>query len=122
MCSSDLPNLLPEAGMAPAGPVETPDATQGKDLAEQMQVGFPYQMHLQDRWEKVRLSHISPGRTFFLFTHGTKNRETVSLTQRMLVRLCESGRLKAYETSQLVERATLRARRQLAAMRQRAAA
>lgn len=120
--AAKVPNLLPEAGAASASPTEAPEATQGAALAEHMQVGYPYQMHLQDRWEKVRLAHISPGRTFFLFTHGAKNRETVSLTQRMLVRLCESGRMKSYETSQLVERATLRARRQLAALRQRAAA
>jgi hypothetical protein len=64
----------------------------------------------------VRLSHVSAARSFFIFTHGSKQRHTVSLTQRMLLRLCESGRLKAYEASYLVERATARARRQLAGL------
>jgi hypothetical protein len=95
---------------------EASEPTEGRALAEHLQVGYPYQMHINDAWQKVRLSHISPGRSFFIFTHGSKQRQTVSLTQRMLLRLCETGRLKAYETSYLVERATARARRQLAAM------
>ena len=35
----------------------------------------------------------------------------------MLARLCESGRLRAFESSYLLERATARARRQLAALK-----
>jgi hypothetical protein len=34
----------------------------------------------------------------------------------MLVRLCETDRLKAFEAASLIERATSRARRQLAAL------
>ena len=34
----------------------------------------------------------------------------------MLERLCESGRMRAFENAYLIERATARARRQLAAM------
>ena len=34
----------------------------------------------------------------------------------MLTRLCETGRLKAFESAYLIERATARARRQLSAL------
>ena len=95
---------------------DAPEATQGRELAEHIQIGFAYQMHLQDAWQKVRLSHVSPGRSFFIFTHGGRHKKTVSLTQRMVVRLCEAGRLRAFENSTLIERATERARRQLATL------
>lgn len=92
------------------------EPTQGRELAHLVQVGFAYQMYLNSQWEKVRLSHVSPGRSFFMFTVGARHKKTVSLTQRMLMRLCETGRLRAFETSTLVDRATARARRQLAAL------
>ncbi len=92
------------------------EPTEGRALADLVQVGYPYQMQVDNAWQKVRLSHVSAARSFFIFTHGGKHRKTVSLTQRMLVRLCEAGRLKAFETSYLVERATARARRQLASL------
>jgi hypothetical protein len=38
------------------------------------------------------------------------------MTHRMLVRLCETGRLRAFESGYLIERATARARKQLAAL------
>ena len=98
-----------------AGPTEP---AQGPDLMRNLQVGFAYRMQLQDRWQKVRLSYISSGRSFFAFTHGRRHQETVSFTARMLARLCESGRLRAYESSYLLERATARARKQLAELRQ----
>ena len=88
----------------------------GKSLADHVQIGFAYQMHLDDKWQKVRLNHVSPGRSFFVFTHGGRHKKTVSMTHRMLVRLCETGRLRAFENAYLVERATARARRQLAAL------
>ena len=95
----------------------TPEAvepTRGKSLAEHVQIGFAYLMQLQGEWQKVRLAHVSQGRSFFVFTHGAKQRETVSMTHRMLVRLCEANRLRALENAYLLERATARARRQLA--------
>jgi len=95
---------------------EAAEPTQGRDLADNVQIGFAYQMHLNDSWQKVKLSHVSAGRNFFIFTQGSRHKKTVSLTQRMLVRLCETGRLKAYETSTLIERATERARRQLSTL------
>ena len=93
---------------------ESAEPSQGRALAEQVQVGFAYQMQLQGQWQKVRLSHVSAARSFYVFTHGNRHQQVVSLTLRMLVRLCESGRLRAFETAYLVERATARARRQLA--------
>jgi hypothetical protein len=91
------------------------EPTEGAGLADSVQIGFAYRMHLEGSWQKVRLAHVSDARSFFVFTHGSKQRQTVSLTRRMLVRLCETGRLRAFESSYLLERATARARRQLAA-------
>jgi hypothetical protein len=97
-------------------PSESAEPTAGRELADHVQIGFAYQMQLQGEWQKVRLSHVSPARSFFVFTHGKRHLKTVSLTQRMLVKLCEAGRLRAYESAYLIERATLRARRQLASL------
>ncbi len=115
--AADSPALaaLPVLPGLPA-PAEAPEATQGRELADHVQIGFAYQMHLDGEWRKVRLSHVSPARSFFIFTHGSRHKKTVSLTQRMLVRLCETGRLKAFETANLIDRATTRARRQLAGL------
>ena len=98
---------------APAEPLE---AASGRSLADHVQIGFSYQMHLDGEWQKVRLAHVSPGRTFFVFTRGQRHQRTISLTHRMLVRLCEAGRMRAFEQAELLERATARARRQLAAL------
>ncbi len=96
---------------------EAPEPSGGKSLADHVQVGFAYRMHLGSGWRKVRLAHVSAQRSFFVFTHGAKQRETVSMTYRMLVRMCDSGRLCAYENAFLLERATARTRQQLAALR-----
>ncbi|MFM2450196.1 MAG: hypothetical protein RIS44_2646 [Pseudomonadota bacterium] len=93
------------------------EVTQGAHLIDHIKVGFAYQMHLKDEWQKVRLSFVSPGRSFFVFTHGRKHQQTVSLTARMLSRMCESGRMRAVESTYLMERATARARAQLAALK-----
>ena len=98
------------------GMAEAAEPVQGRELADAVQIGFAYQMQLHDQWQKVRLAHVSAGRSFFMFTHGGRHRKTVSLTYRMLQRLCESGRFRAYEQAALIERATERARRQLAAL------
>ena len=95
---------------------EAIEPTQGKSLADHVQLGYAYQLQLQGQWQKVRLSHASAGRSFFVFTHGTGVQQTVSMTYRMLVKLCEGGRLRALEGAYLLERATARARRQLAAL------
>ena len=101
------------AGLPVPEPVEP---TKGATLADHVQIGFSYRMHFEDQWHKVRLSHISPGRTFFVFTRGSKHQHAISMTARMLYRLCETGRLRAFENAYLIERATARARKQLAAL------
>jgi len=97
-------------------PKDAPEPSQGLQLMDHVRLGFAYQMHLNDQWQKVRLSYVSPGRAFFVFTRGKRHHETVSLTARMLARMCETGRFKAFESSYLIERATARARKQLAAL------
>ena len=79
-------------------------------------MGFSYRLQLEDHWEKVRLTYMSPGRNFFMFTHGSKDRRSISMTARMLDRLCETGRMSEIEASYLIDRATERAREQLAAL------
>ncbi|HRP29014.1 MAG TPA: DUF1631 family protein [Burkholderiaceae bacterium] len=106
----DLDRLAPE-------PAEPAEPTRGPALMDHLRVGFAYQMNLQDGWKKVRLSYVSQGRSFFAFTHGRSHQETLSLTARMLARMCETGRIRAFESSYLLERATARARRQLAALK-----
>lgn len=98
-------------------PAEPAEPSRGADLVNHIQLGYAYQMHLRGQWQKARLSFVSPGRTFFVFTHGKDHQETISLTSRMLARMCESGRLRAVESAFLLERATARARKQLAALR-----
>ncbi len=100
-------------GLPTPEPVEP---SSGKSLADHVQIGYAYLMQLQGEWQKARLSHVSPGRSFFVFTHGAKQRATVSMTHRMLVKLCDAGRLRAVENAYLLERATARARRQLATL------
>src|SRR3989344_255207 len=93
-----------------------PTPSAGTQLVHHIQKGAAYQMRMQDQWKKVRLTWVSEGRTFFIFTHGHTHKQTISLTARTLAKMCESGRFKAFEQSELIERATLRARRQLAAL------
>jgi len=93
------------------------EPTHGARLIDHIRVGFAYQMLLKDQWQKVRLNYVSPGRSFFVFTRGRKHQETISLTARMLLRMCESNRLRSVENAYLMERATARARRQLAALK-----
>ncbi len=97
-------------------PPEAPEETSGRALADHVQLGCAYRMHLDGGWHKVKLAHVSPGRSCFIFSHGQRHKRTVSLTRRMLVKLCETGRLRAYENAYLIERATARARRQLSSL------
>jgi hypothetical protein len=101
-------------GLPEPEPIEP---TKGATLADHVQIGFSYRMHFEGSWHKVRLSHISPGRTFFVFTRGKDHQHAISMTARMLYRLCETGRLRAFENAYLIERATARARKQLATLR-----
>ena len=95
---------------------EAPAPTAGELLIDHLQLGVAYQMHRDGQWEKVRLAHISASRSFFIFTHGQKHQQTLTMTARMLRKLCEAGRLRAFEHAHLLERATARARQQLAAL------
>ncbi len=97
-------------------PAEPAEPSQGAGLIDHVRLGFAYQMNLNEEWQKVRLSYVSPGRAFFVFTRGKRHTETVSLTSRMLARMCETGRFRAFESAYLMERATARARKQLAAL------
>ena len=92
------------------------EASHGARLIDHLRIGFAYQMLLKDQWQKVRLTYMSPGRSFFVFTHGRNLQETISLTARMLARMCEAERLRAVENNYLMERATSRARQQLATL------
>ncbi|MFT3664420.1 DUF1631 family protein [Piscinibacter sp.] len=97
-------------------PREPPEPSRGPQLMDHVKLGFAYQMHLKDEWQKVRLTYVSPGRSFFVFSRGKKHQETISMTARMLARMCETGRMRAFENAYLIERATARARKQLAAL------
>jgi hypothetical protein len=89
----------------------------GEPLIHHMQPGCAYLMHLDKRgWRKVRLDWVSPSRGFFVFSHGRKQTKTVSLTARMLTNMLRNNRFRAFEQSELIERATARARRQLASL------
>jgi hypothetical protein len=91
-----------------------PPPTQGVQLIHHMQPGSAYLMHIDDKgWRKVRLSWMSPGRGFFVFGYGREQQKTVSMTARMLYRMLENKRFRTYERAELIERATVRARRQL---------
>jgi hypothetical protein len=82
-----------------------------------MQPGCAYLMHIDKRgWRKVRLTWVSPGRGFFVFSHGRKIVKTISLTARMLASMLRNNRFRAFEQAELIERATSRARRQLASL------
>ncbi|MET0209113.1 MAG: DUF1631 family protein [Burkholderiaceae bacterium] len=95
---------------------EAPDPSSGESLVDHLQVGTAYQMHRGGEWIKVRLAHISATRSFFIFQHGKRHHQTLTMTSRMLRRLSEAGRVRAYEHANLLERATARARQQLAAL------
>ncbi len=88
----------------------------GPQLINHILPGVAYQMYLNDSWKKVRLSWVSPGRTFFIFTYGRMYKQTITVTSRTLNKLCEGKRFRAFENAELIERATARARKQLAAL------
>jgi hypothetical protein len=124
---SVLPEHFPDTTVEPIRPLtheidvafspsDPEEPSQGDQLIHHVQLGFSYQMSLNEEWQKVRLNYISPGRAFFVFGCGKGLKETVSLTSRMLSKMCGNGRFKAFESSYLIERATARARKQLAAL------
>jgi Protein of unknown function (DUF1631) len=110
----------PALDVMDANDAEADEPTRGAALIDHINLGFAYQMHLKDEWKKVRLTYSSPGRQFFVFTRGKKHPETISVTLRMLTRMCETGRFRAFESKYLMERATQRARKQLAELQAQA--
>ena len=115
-----IEGLAPDASVSntrlplPVPGADSPELAPGLQLRDQLQLGFSYQLNLKDQWEKVRLTYMSPSRSLFLFSHGAKDRQTISMTTRTLSRLCEGGRMRAFENAFLIDRATERARQQLA--------
>jgi hypothetical protein len=101
-------------GPPTTGSDEPAEPSRGAQLIDHIKLGFAYEMHLKDEWQKVQLAHVSSGRSFFVFTRGGRHQETISMTSRMLARMCETGRFRAVESAYLMERATRRARKQLA--------
>jgi len=99
-----------------------PPPSAGLQLVHHIIKGTAYQMQMDGEWKRVRLTWISEGRTFFIFTQGHQHKRTISLTARTVARMCDTGRFKAFEPAELIERATLRARRQLAALGKTASA
>ena len=100
--------------------VATPDPAEpshGPQLMDHLRVGFAYQMHLKDEWQKVRLSYVSSGRSFFVFTHGKRPPGDAVAHRAHAGPDVRDGRLRAFENSYLLERATARARKQLAALK-----
>jgi hypothetical protein len=93
-----------------------PVPSAGAQLVHHINKGTAYQMLMQGEWKRVRLTWISEGRSFFIFTQGHQHKQTISLTSRTLAKMCDTGRFKAFEQSELIERATMGARRQLAAL------
>lgn len=107
LCQAEVDILLDSPAPPAAGP----------SLVNYIHSGAAYRMMLKGQWRRVRLTWVSEGRTFFIFTQGHQGaKQTISLTARTLQQMCESGRFKAFEQAQLLERATIRARRQLAAL------
>ena len=106
-----------DTGPTTSQPGESAGPSRGPQLIDHIKLGFAYQMHLKDEWQKVRLAHVSSGRSFFVFTRGARHQETISMTSRMLARMCETGRMRAVESAYLMERATQRARQQLAELK-----
>jgi len=108
------PAAVDQLGPTTSEAGEPSEPSRGPQLIDHIKLGFAYQMHLKNEWQKVQLAHVSSGRSFFVFTRGGKHQETISMTSRMLARMCETGRFRAVESSYLMERATARARKQLA--------
>ena len=79
---------------APESAAEQHDAAERAPLWDRVAAGCHYRMLVDGTWLKVKLTHVSPGRTFFVFTHGRRYEHTISLTHRMLARLCEGSRFK----------------------------
>ncbi len=98
--------LLSEAEIGPAPP---PAEARASPCA-QFQVGLSYRLLLQTEWQAIRLAYMSPGCNFFMFTHGAKQRRSISMTARMVDKLHAGARFVVAETTPLLDRATAQMR------------
>ena len=106
--AGDAKSIVPAAA-------EAAEPTEGPQLRHHLQLGVSYRLLLKDQWEKVRLTYMAPGRTLFLFAHGVNDRRSISMTARMLEKLCDARRMRTFEDGGLIDRAAERAKVQLAA-------
>ncbi|MEO5734979.1 MAG: DUF1631 family protein, partial [Rubrivivax sp.] len=79
-------------------------------LRDCLQVGSCYRLLLDAQWQQIRLTYMAPGRNFFMFSHGAKDRQSISMTARMIDRLCAASRLVVSESAPLLDRATAQVR------------
>lgn len=97
----------------------SPEALAAQQAQQQLhpdmiQTGVVYQMLIDGQWRRVNVNWVSPARNFFMFSQGERAPRTISMTSRMLAKLCESKRIRPYERQDLMERSVARARQQLA--------
>ena len=111
------PESPPDDDLSDPG-IEPPEPLSGRALYDTMNAGQAYRMQLEGGWQKVRLTFASEGRAFYVFKYGDPE-QTITLTARMLIRLCELRRVRSMDRSELIDRAALRARSQLRAIRPR---
>ncbi|MBH9553259.1 DUF1631 family protein [Inhella gelatinilytica] len=112
----DTPVQTVDLAIAGLPEPESPEPTHGAALFDHLQIGCAYRIHTGKDWHKVKLTHISDQRSFFIFTEGDHHPKTLTMTARMLRRLCANERFRSVENAFLLERATARARQQLAAL------
>lgn len=79
-------------------------------LRDALQVGLSYRLLLDAQWQPIRLTYLAPGRNFFMFSHGPRQRQSISMTARMVDRLCAASRFGGSEAAPLLDRATQRVR------------
>ncbi len=90
-------------------------------LRERLQLGLSYRLLLHAQWQPIRLTYLAPGRNFFMFSHGAKQRQSISMTARMVDRLCASARMLSGESAPLLDRATEKLRQRMPPLPQHAA-
>jgi hypothetical protein len=97
--------------------VDSPaEPASGKSLADHVQIGFAYQMHLDGAWQQGALEPRQP-RTQLLRLHPRRAPQANGVDDLPHARSPVRNRpLRAFENAYLIERATARARRQLAAL------
>lgn len=105
------PTLSPPIPDTADPEVPPPEPLTGRALFEVLRPGQAYLMQLNEGWKKVRLVYTSAGRAFYVFRFG-EPQEMMTLTAKMLARLCDLRRVRSLNRSELLERAAMRARHQ----------